>query len=90
MASTDTYENGEVELSAPDQDGKVNQDKDGFSCKTDTPEHNNRTDFVRGNLPIKKEISSNVYELMPKLKHSDYFFEPQVDELAIKESYEPK
>lgn len=26
---------------------------------------------------------------MPKLKHSDYFFEPQVEELAIKESYEP-
>ncbi|KAK1392630.1 hypothetical protein POM88_011686 [Heracleum sosnowskyi] len=96
-ASIETYENGEVELlSEPDQDGKVNQDKDGksidrtrISSKTDAPEHNCNTDSVCGDLPIKKEISTNVYELMPKLKHSDYFFEPQVEELAIKESYEP-
>lgn len=26
---------------------------------------------------------------MPKLKHSDYFIEPRVEELAIKESFEP-
>ncbi|KAK1374101.1 Peptidase S59, nucleoporin [Heracleum sosnowskyi] len=89
-SSTDTHENGEVELSsAPDQDGSLNQDKYGISSETDAAEHNRNTDFVHGDQPIKKEMSLNVYELMPKLKHSDYFFEPRVEELAIKESYEP-
>lgn len=63
--------------------------ENGISSETDAAEHDCNTDFIHSNHPIKNEISSNVYELMPKVKHSDYYFEPRVEELAIKESYEP-
>ncbi|KAL1822655.1 hypothetical protein ACET3Z_009433 [Daucus carota] len=90
-SSTDTYKNGEVESStpAPDQDGSVNQDKDGISSETDAAENIHNTNSVHGNHPIRNKISSNLYGLMPKLKNSDYYFEPRVEELATKESYEP-
>lgn len=43
---------------------------------------------MNGNPSIKK-VPSNVSWLLPKLKHSDYFIQPQVEELAIKEIHEP-
>ncbi|XP_017237817.1 nuclear pore complex protein NUP98B isoform X2 [Daucus carota subsp. sativus] len=90
-SSSDTYKNGEVESStpAPDQDGSVNQDKDGISSETDAAENIHNINSVHGNHPIRKKISSNLNGLMPKLKNSDYYFEPRVEELATKESYEP-
>ncbi|XP_074331862.1 uncharacterized protein LOC141668757 isoform X2 [Apium graveolens] len=72
-----------------EKNSSTNTYENGISSETDAAEHNCDTDSVRGDHPIKKEISLNVYQLMPKLKHGDYFFEPRVEELAIKESYEP-
>lgn len=61
----------------------------GISSETDAAENIHNINSVHGNHPSRKKISSNLNGLMPKLKNSDYYFEPRVEELATKESYEP-
>ncbi|KAK1364141.1 Peptidase S59 domain-containing protein [Heracleum sosnowskyi] len=88
--SIHVYENGEVsvELSKPLGDGSV-QDKVENSGKTFAAEHSLKPSFDDGKHPFEKEISSDASGQLPKLKDSDYFIQPRLEELAIKESFEP-
>jgi nuclear pore complex protein Nup98-Nup96 len=59
-------------------------------------EHNHRgtgyisiTGHRAGEAAIAYEYGADVEALMPKLRHSDYFTEPRIQELAAKERAEP-
>ncbi|KAL1809510.1 hypothetical protein ACET3Z_026500 [Daucus carota] len=85
------HENGKVsiELSKSLEDGFIYEDKAGNPGEAFAAEHSRGTNSFNSDHPSENLVSSNVYGLMPKLKHSDYFIEPRVEELAIKESFEP-
>ncbi|XP_074324866.1 nuclear pore complex protein NUP98A-like [Apium graveolens] len=84
------YENGEVsvEFSKPLGDGSM-QNKVGNPGETFASEQRLKSSPVNGNYSFEREDSSDVSVLLPKLKNSDHFIQPPIEELAIKESFDP-
>ncbi|KAL8117088.1 hypothetical protein AgCh_015121 [Apium graveolens] len=63
--------------------------ENGNPGETFASEQRLKSSPVNGNYSFEREDSSDVSVLLPKLKNSDHFIQPPIEELAIKESFDP-